>query len=106
MINDLYEKFFEKDRTALKEIQRHNFNQYLRSVCNLPELEKQMNECNNYLKSNAKTKPIEELLEKENECLKKESEYEVCNIVQQQLKQIFHNRQKKYISQYSNLKKV
>ncbi len=63
-----------------------------------------MIECNKYLKTHAKTKSIEELLQKENECMKKESEYDVCYIVQQQLTQIFKNRQKKFLKEYSYLK--
>ncbi len=63
-----------------------------------------MIECNNYLKKHAKTKSIEELVLKENECVKKESEYDVCLIVQEQLTQIFKNRQKKFLKDYSDLK--
>jgi len=63
-----------------------------------------MIECNHYLKKHAKTKSIEELVLKENECMKKESEFDVCYIVQEQLTQIFKNRQKKFIKEYSDLK--
>lgn len=34
-MNNYIKSYFEKEENSLKEIQTHNFNQYLRSICNL-----------------------------------------------------------------------
>jgi hypothetical protein len=71
----------------------------------LPEMKSEYSECVEHIRSSASFKPIEDLKQKENECIKLLSEYESCHILHKQLNLIFKNRQKKYIEEH-RIKKI
>ena len=67
-------------------------------------LERELKSCYHTLKNSAEIKPIKELKIKENDCMQLQANYESCQIIHDQMTQIFKNRQKKYLEEYKKNK--
>ncbi len=74
-----------------------------------PALRSEHDLCINQVSKSAYTSKINDLVNKDKDCTNKYSELENCQVLQAQLKQIYSNRQKKYlkgVQEYKNSKNI
>lgn len=69
-------------------------------------LKKEHNECLNLKQELGSTKPTLKYINADTECLKRQSEFEACSIIQEKIKEIFYDRQKIYFDNFWKYKYI